>query len=261
MCDSMKTRLAWHQDALATLRNLQQYHPLVAGTAGRLAEIIEADIIAFQSAIRLSQLEEAASGGAKLNGFNVHALRQSVDAQFEQRRRAITERNALKQRIEEYLMAIAPPDAEVGRSSVDRDAPEVSLDRIAGEFGAAPTAAEELRTSESTEERAAYVGNILKELNVLKGRGADCGDLDKLHREYPGYDSLRIAHEHWFLRKKLEALPDRKRPISLALDIAVQKFGKARPTIETDWKRHKPAEFRQRRPRVAAKKMSRPKKR
>lgn len=259
MCDSVKTRLAWHQDALATLRDLQQHHPFVAGTAGRLAEIVEADIRAFKSAIKLLQLEEAA-GGARLNGVDVHAMRQSVEAQFEQRRRASTERNALKQRIEEFLMAIAPPDTEAPKSSDDRKALEVRLDRVVGEIGAAPTAAEERRTSESAEERAAYVGKILKELNVLKGRGTDCGDIDKLRREYPRYETLEIADGHWYIAKKLEALPDRKRPISLALDIAVLKFGKARPTIETDWKRHKPAEFRQSRSRVAAKKKSRSKK-
>lgn len=261
MCDSVKTRLAWHQDALAALRDLQQHYPFVAGTAGRLAEIVEADIRAFKSAIKLLQLEEAAAGGARLNGVDVRAMRQSVEAQFQQRRRASSERNALKQRIEEYLMAIAPPDTETPKSSDDRKALEVRLDRVAGEIGAAPTAAEERRTSESAEERAAYVGKILKELNVLKGRGTDCGDIDKLYREYPSYETLKIADEHWSIAKKLEALPDRKRPISLALDIAVLKFGKARPTIETDWKRHKPTEFRQSRSRVAAKKKSRPKKR
>jgi hypothetical protein len=260
MSKSLKMRLALHQDALATLHDLRRNHPLVAGTAARLAKIIEEDIAAFRAAIELERLESAAQGRATALGVNLADMRALVDALFEQLRRVSPERNALKQRIEEYLLAFAPSETETPKSSDDRNALEVRRDRVAGEIGAAPTAAEQRRTPESAEERAAYVGKILKELNVLKRRGADCGDLDKLHREYPGYDSLRIADEHWFLRKKLEALPDRKRPISLALDIAALKFGKARPTIETDWKKHKPAEFRQGRPRVASKKKSKPKK-
>ena len=57
-----------------------------------------------------------------MNGVDLHAARQSVEAQFEQRRRASTERNALKQTIEEYLLAIAYPDTEAPKSSNERGA-------------------------------------------------------------------------------------------------------------------------------------------
>ncbi len=111
-----------------------------------------------------------------------------------------------------------------------------------------PAISDELAETRA-EGRAHYVGKIFKELTVLKNRGVVAGDLLDLQRQYPTYDSIHFAVEHQHIRKMLESISDRKRVVSLAFDIAALKFERARPTIVTDWKRHKPAEFRQKRDR------------
>jgi hypothetical protein len=253
-------RLALHQDALAMLHDLRRNHPLVAGTASRLAEIVEEDITAFKAGIELQRLESTAQGRATAFGVNLVDMRALVEALFEQRRIARSERDPLKNRIEEYLIVIGAPDQTIPSVSVD-----AKLLVSGGSAPARRSGPEGEKTSshatQLAEERAEYVAKILKELTVIKNRVVVTGELQPLRREYPLYDCWQLVDEHPHLARKLEVVSERKRVISLALDFAAVKLGKARSTIATAWKKHKPKEFRQNKPRLTKKTTARTKRR
>lgn len=251
MSQSLQLRLALHQDVLVLLRELRRNHPFVAATAARLAEIVEEGITAFKAALELQRLESIPQGRASTLGVNLADMRALVEALFEQRRRISSERDVLKKRVKEYLIAIGAPDENINSISMDQKRLDSGSSVLAGDVASAPSERTSPPAAEVAKERAQYVAKIQKELMVLKNRGVVAGELQPLRRQYPLFECLQLADDHPHLARKLEALSERKRVISLALDFAAFKFGRARSTISTDWKRHKPKEFRQQKPQPA----------
>jgi hypothetical protein len=238
MKQSPKTKVALFQDAVATLRELQRKHPLVAGTAGRLAEILEEDIKVFHAEVSLQELEAAASVGTRKDQRDPVEMRKTVELLFEERRSVSNERLFLGNRIVQYLVAISTTDLATNDiSAALESAPDCNkaTDLLP---------ATHLDASKVAEERANCVAKFLEELTILKNRGIVTGELQRLRREYPLFECLQLAVEHPTLTRKLDALPERKRVISLAFDFAAMKLGIAKSTVSTAWKRHKPDKFR-----------------
>ena len=106
--ESPETTLARYADALTLMRDLQRNHPFVAGCAKRLGDILEGDVQAFRSVIELRR-HEAAAGQEPLS-VNIKSMRQSVEELLRYRSSLSSERHALKQRIEEYLLLFSRDD-------------------------------------------------------------------------------------------------------------------------------------------------------
>ena len=93
-----------------------------------MAQILEEDISAFHAATDLIRLENAGEEPGANSQTDLKTRRRSVDALFESRRSLQRERDELKQRVEQYLLAFTRDPAE------DDQAPKVrSL-----EYGAQP---------------------------------------------------------------------------------------------------------------------------
>lgn len=94
--------------------------------------------------------------------------------------------------------------------------------------------------------RAATVAKIIKELNVLKPQMfEDEAEYDQLRLQYPDFVAFKIADERPDLKLKILGIRGSTRHIRLAQEIAGAHHGRSVGTIIDDWKRHKPAKFRQ----------------
>ncbi len=92
--------------------------------------------------------------------------------------------------------------------------------------------------------RAETVGKIIRELNILKPQMFGEQNYDELKTKHPGFLTFGIADQRNDLKLKLVNLQEHRQHIRLAQELAASCHGKQRSTIEKDWKRYKPIEFR-----------------
>lgn len=92
--------------------------------------------------------------------------------------------------------------------------------------------------------RAETVGKIIKELNILKPQMFGEQGYDELKTKHPGFLTFGIADQREDLKLKLVNLQEHRQHIRLAQELAASFHGKQLSTIEKDWKRYKPSEFR-----------------
>ena len=92
--------------------------------------------------------------------------------------------------------------------------------------------------------RAGTVAKIIKELDILKPQMFGESDYERLAKENPRFLTVRVADKRPDLREKVIYIQGSRRHILLAQELAAAKHGKTLSTIQTDWKHHKPPEFR-----------------
>jgi hypothetical protein len=97
------------------------------------------------------------------------------------------------------------------------------------------------------EARAGTVARILGELNRLKPQMfEDETEYRRLCDEHPDFLTFTIARERADLKLKILAIRGSTRHMRLAQELAAAHHGRQLGTIQDDWKRHKPVEFRRR---------------
>jgi hypothetical protein len=95
-----------------------------------------------------------------------------------------------------------------------------------------------------SEARARTVAKIIKELDVLKPQMFGESDYERLAKENPRFLTVRVADKRPDLMEKVIYIQDSRRHIRLAQELAAANHGRELSTIQTDWKNHKPREFR-----------------
>jgi hypothetical protein len=98
-----------------------------------------------------------------------------------------------------------------------------------------------------TQQRAATVARLIRELNDLKPEMNSEADYHRLTKRFPKFLCFRIARKQESLRTKLENIQGHRQHIRLAQEMTAAYHGKTFSTIETDWKKHKPREFKKKR--------------
>jgi hypothetical protein len=97
----------------------------------------------------------------------------------------------------------------------------------------------------ASERRAKTVAQLIGELGILKPQIFGLSDYESLAKEHPEFLVFHICENHKDLRQR--AIYDdefSRRHIRLAQDLAARFHGVSLSTIQTDWKKDKPAEFR-----------------
>ena len=107
----------------------------------------------------------------------------------------------------------------------------------------APTAAPLSRF----QRRAATVAKLIEELGVLKPQMYSTSDYERLEAAHPDFFTFEIGRKHTDLQQKIVHDEFSRRHILLAQQMAARWHTVKLSTIQTDWKDHKPAEFRQQR--------------
>jgi hypothetical protein len=114
-----------------------------------------------------------------------------------------------------------------------------------------PAVAEQLPVQKSAPEapnfrqrRAEVVAQVIGELNVLRPLIVGLKEYNEQRALFPDYLTFKVAEKHPNLKEKLLYIQHHVQHRRLALEIAAAHFGKERTTIESDWKKYKPAEFR-----------------
>jgi hypothetical protein len=93
--------------------------------------------------------------------------------------------------------------------------------------------------------RAKAVAQILTELNILKPQMFDDkAEYERLQHRYANFLTFQIAANRPDLLAKLLGIQGSTRHIRLAQEIAGAYYGKALATIQDEWKRHKPPDFK-----------------
>ena len=95
-----------------------------------------------------------------------------------------------------------------------------------------------------SKKRAADVAKIIRELDLLKPQMYGEADYIDLKEQHPDFLSFEIADQRKDLKLRLVNIQGHRRHIRLAQELAAAKHGKNLSTIQTDWKDHKPPEFR-----------------
>jgi hypothetical protein len=97
-----------------------------------------------------------------------------------------------------------------------------------------------------SEARARAVATIVKELGILKPQMYGESDYQSLEQQNPGFLAFAVAAKRPDLRTKVLNLQDHRRFYRLAQELAAAYRGRELSTLQTDWKKHKPKEFRRR---------------
>jgi len=93
--------------------------------------------------------------------------------------------------------------------------------------------------------RAMTVAKLIKELNDLKPQMfEDESEYGRLRVLYPDFVTFKIADQRPDLKTKVLAGQGSTRHIRLAQELAAAHHGRQLSTIQDDWKRHKPVEFK-----------------
>jgi len=95
-----------------------------------------------------------------------------------------------------------------------------------------------------SEARARTVAKIIRELDILRRQMYGESDYERLAKKNPRLLAFRVAAKQPDLREKVIYIQGSRRHIRLAQELAAAKHGKKLSTIQTDWKNHKPREFR-----------------
>ena len=93
--------------------------------------------------------------------------------------------------------------------------------------------------------RAATVAALIKELNAIKPQMfEDEGEYKSLRGKYPEFILFKIADGRPDLKEKVLSIRSSTRHIRLAQELAAARHGRTLSTIQDDWKKFKPAEFK-----------------
>ena len=96
----------------------------------------------------------------------------------------------------------------------------------------------------ATSRRARTVARLLGELDTLKPQMESEEDYGALAARHKRFMCFRIARRFPDLRTKLENLQAHRQHVRLAQELAAAHHGVSLATAQTDWKRHKPDQFR-----------------
>jgi len=125
---------------------------------------------------------------------------------------------------------------------------ERKTDGIAGDTGSAEprnTGAHFDPARVAKQLRATTVASLMNELSVLKPQMfGDESEYARLSESHPDFLTFRIASLRPDLKRKVIGIRSSSKHIRLAQELAAAHYSKALATIQDDWKRCKPAEFR-----------------
>ena len=118
--------------------------------------------------------------------------------------------------------------------------------RVAGtRKGAAPTD-NLIPVAGSSEERAQTVARIIAELNTLEPQMYGEETYENLKKNHPDFLTFAVSEQRDDLKVLLVNIQESKRHIRLAQQCAAHYHGRNLETIKSDWKHHKPENFRSR---------------
>jgi hypothetical protein len=93
--------------------------------------------------------------------------------------------------------------------------------------------------------RAATIARLINELSVLKpAMPKDEGEYARLSESHLDFLTFKIAQHRPDLKQKIVVIRSSSKHIRLAQELAAAHYSKALATIQDDWKRCKPPEFR-----------------
>lgn len=92
--------------------------------------------------------------------------------------------------------------------------------------------------------RANTVARLIKELSVLKHQRCGEGEYARLSGSHPDFLTFRIADLRPDLKQKVVEIRSSSKHIRLAQELAAAHHSKSVATIQDDWKRYKPVEFK-----------------
>ena len=96
---------------------------------------------------------------------------------------------------------------------------------------------------EDSARRAKTVASLLRELAILKPTLFGRSDYEEQRLRHSDMLTFQIADTHSLVDRVIHDSFSRKN-IRLAIDLAARHYGRKPSTIDTDWKHHKPPEFR-----------------
>ena len=97
----------------------------------------------------------------------------------------------------------------------------------------------------ASQSRALTVAKLIGELDHLKPQMfEDESEYNGLRAKYRDYLAFGIADERPDLKQKILCIRSSRRHIRLAQELAAARYGRQLSTIQADWKRCKPKEFK-----------------
>jgi hypothetical protein len=100
-------------------------------------------------------------------------------------------------------------------------------------------------TENRSEVRARTVAKVIEELDILRPLIFSSKDYADLRPKFGDFITFEVTEKHPALKEKLINFQDHsRRHYRLAQEVAAAHHGRRLATIQTDWKRFKPAEFR-----------------
>ena len=96
--------------------------------------------------------------------------------------------------------------------------------------------------------RAKVVAMVFRELSIIRPDMYGESDFENLAKKHPRFITFQVTKQNDKLRTLLVNIQAHRRYIRLAQEIAAVRTGVALNTIQIDWKKHKPPEFRRKRP-------------
>jgi len=114
-------------------------------------------------------------------------------------------------------------------------------------LASAPRARKPKRTRNvsGSQRRAESVAKFIRKLTILRPQlHGDQSDYERLRRENSHFLTFKVARRNEELREKVLNVGYHTKFIRLAQEIVAADAGRTPSTIQTDWKRHKPAKFR-----------------
>ncbi len=92
--------------------------------------------------------------------------------------------------------------------------------------------------------RARTVAKVIDELDFLRPQVFSESDLERLAKKNPRFLAFRVANKRDDLREKMVNIQAHRRHIRLAQELTAGYYGKRLSTIQTDWKKNKPKQYR-----------------
>jgi hypothetical protein len=100
-------------------------------------------------------------------------------------------------------------------------------------------------TESRSQVRARTVAKVIEELDILRPLIRSSKDYSDLRPQFEHFITFEVTEKHPALKDKLLNFQDHsRRHYRLAQEVAAAYHGRRLATIQTDWKRYKPAEFR-----------------
>jgi len=172
---------------------------------------------------QLKFLNPHMSMGSEMHAEKKDQLLRKREALLEQKKRVVQWLSQLGETAEEPIVAKPIDQGEEAREAVGKD-----------------------KSPSPSEARARTVATIVKELGILKPQMYGESDYQSLEQQNPGFLAFAVAATRPDLRTKVLNLQDHRRFFRLAQELAAAYHGRELSTLQTDWKKHKPKEFRRR---------------